>query len=104
MGDLAESYIGKHLLVGITYLNGDESVDQRVELHGIVVGIDSKAVTLKLHDTDREFTLPPDLAAIQPAQPGEYRLRTTGEVVVDPDLLATWTVYPPHKSRRKARK
>jgi len=39
--------------------------------------------------------LPPEPEAYEPAPPGEYRLRSTGEVVVDPDYLTTWTVGSP---------
>ena len=38
-------------------------------------------------DTGVRVVLPPQL---QVAAKGEYRLRTTGEVVCDPDYLATW--------------
>ncbi|MBN7463153.1 hypothetical protein I3U64_23750, partial [Mycobacteroides abscessus subsp. abscessus] len=38
------------------------------------------------------FTLPPAPESFSPAAPGEYRLRSTGEVITDPDYLATWTV------------
>jgi hypothetical protein len=41
------------------------------------------------------YTLPPDLRAFFPAPPGSYRLRETGEVVVDPDYTATWNITPP---------
>jgi hypothetical protein len=32
------------------------------------------------------------MRAFRRAEPGEYRLASTGEVVMDPDLLANWTV------------
>ena len=41
------------------------------------------------------LTLPPDLRPFQPAPAGSYRLRSTGEVVLDPDYLATWTIRRP---------
>jgi hypothetical protein len=37
--------------------------------------------------------LPLDLEALRPAPPGSYTLRSSGEVVVDPDLLSAWTVH-----------
>lgn|GEM_PF-3714403 len=36
--------------------------------------------------------LPADAAAYSRAASGRYTLRSTGEVVVDPDYLTTWTV------------
>ena len=34
--------------------------------------------------------LPGDLSSTRIARPGEYKLRSTGEVVTNPDFLATW--------------
>ncbi|MGB7589031.1 MAG: hypothetical protein WBM00_10020 [Solirubrobacterales bacterium] len=45
---------------------------------------------LRRADTGDLEWLPPDLRAFKPAEPGEYTLRPTGEVVVDPDFLSTW--------------
>ncbi|HEV2489437.1 MAG TPA: hypothetical protein VGT03_06495 [Candidatus Acidoferrales bacterium] len=53
-----------------------------------------KGITIKLNDGS-EFTLPPDLRVLEPAPPGEYRLRSTGEVIVDPDYLCSYTVTRP---------
>jgi hypothetical protein len=39
-----------------------------------------------------EFNLPPDTRAIEIASAGEYRLRTTGEVVMDPDFTAMFSI------------
>lgn len=44
---------------------------------------------------DRDGTpivLPSDEAAYEPAPPGSYRLSGSGEVVVDPDYVTTWTL------------
>jgi hypothetical protein len=36
--------------------------------------------------------LPPEPDAFDEAVPGEYRLRSTGEVVVNPAFTTSWTV------------
>jgi hypothetical protein len=33
--------------------------------------------------------------AYEPAEPGEYELRATGQKVVDPTWLTKWIVSPP---------
>ncbi len=38
------------------------------------------------------YDLPPDVRTFEEARPGEYRLRSTGEIVVDPDFTSTWIV------------
>ena len=90
-----QHYIGKHLLVGITRMNADGSVREMVQLHGTIISIDDECVTMRKHDSEEICTFPPQPELFEEADPGEYRLRATGEVVVDPDLLASWTVRPP---------
>src|SRR5688572_32819086 len=91
----AARFIGKHALVGLTYLNADDTLRKQVQVHGHITAVDETMITMRLDGSDEEFTLPPDLESFEPAQPGEYRLRTTGEVVVNPDLLASWTIRAP---------
>jgi hypothetical protein len=91
----ANALIGKSVLIGLTYVNADGSIDSQVQHFGRIVGADETMVTVRLHDSDEDFTLPPALDAFEEATPGEYRLRGTGEVIVDPDLLSTWTISAP---------
>ena len=94
--ELVASYIGKHLLVGITYLDHEDNFIEQKQFHGHIVRINEpEGIVIKLHDSDQEYKLPPDLNALQEAPKGEYRLRATGEIVVDPDLLTTWTLNKP---------
>jgi len=44
-------------------------------------------------DGGGSYQLPPDGSALEEARPGSYRLRSTGETVVDPDYTCSWTVY-----------
>jgi len=92
---LAKSYIGKHLLVGITYLDHNDNFIEQKQVHGIILRINEiEGVVLRLK-TGEEFKLPPDLRGFQQAPKGEYRLRSTGEIVVDPDLISNWTFNRP---------
>jgi hypothetical protein len=88
---------GKHILLGITYLAHDGSFIEQQQVHGIVTAASEAGISIQL-EGKREgevFNLPPDLRGIEPAQPGVYTLRSTGEVVVDPDYVATWTITSP---------
>ncbi|MDE6281550.1 MAG: hypothetical protein K2M15_07155 [Oscillospiraceae bacterium] len=89
-----EDLLGKVLLVGITYYTlGGELIEQK-QFWGTVVQADDQSI--KIRQADGEvFALPPDLRAISPAAPGDYTLRSTGEVVTDPDFLSTWTCTKP---------
>ena len=91
----AAMLIGKHALVGLTYVDAGGATRKEVQIHGRITAVDETQVTMRLHGSDQEFTLPSDLKAFQQAEPGEYRLRSTGEVVVNPDLLAKWEITAP---------
>jgi hypothetical protein len=86
-GDL----LGKYVLVGITRLDQDENGVSQEQIHGRVTAINS-SIHIRL-STGANYTLPPDPGAFFPAAPGEYRLRSTGEVVVDPDFTSSWTIH-----------
>ena len=90
--DRKNTFIGKHLLFGITYLNDNESVESQIQSHGTITEITEFIIRVKLYKTDEYFDLPSDLDALKEAKPGEYKLRQTGEIVKDPDLISSWTV------------
>lgn len=93
--ELAAELIGKHVLIGLTYELADGDVESQHQLHGLVVRCDESTIAIEPWGGGELFTLPPDLRSFQRAPAGEYRLRSTGEVVVDPDYLASWTVTRP---------
>lgn len=41
------------------------------------------------------YWLPSDLDAFDSAAPGEYRLQSSGEVVINPEFITTWVVEAP---------
>jgi RNase P/RNase MRP subunit p29 len=91
----AATLVGKHALVGLTYVDADSTVRRQIQIHGRITAVDETMVTMRLHGSDQEFTLPPIWEAFEPAEPGEYRLQSTGEVVVNPDVLAKFRISAP---------
>lgn len=92
----AKAIIGKHLLVGVTHRNHNDEVTSLEQFHGeIIRASQEEGIIIRLSGSDKERWVPPDLSRLESATPGNYRLKDSGEVVVDPDLLSTWTVYPP---------
>jgi hypothetical protein len=98
----ADWLIDKYVLVGFTWLEPDnKTVTAQGQYHGRIVAADKQhgfKVECEGVWAGRTMGLPPDLRAFRPAAPGEYKLRSTGEVVTDPDVLATWTITAPYKS------
>ena len=85
-----ENIIGKTILLGMTYLDKEENVLNRTQFCGTVVRANDQEIVIE--KDKEEFYLPPDLSSIRVAPEGEYKLRSTGEIIVNPNLLTTWTV------------
>lgn len=92
-----DDLIGKVLLVGVTYYTHDNEFIEQKQLYGTVIEATDSIIRIKQRD-GTEFTLPSDLSSTKKARPGEYQLRSTGEVVIDPDFLATWNSIKPESN------
>ena len=95
---LAKEIQGKHILVGITYVDKRGEFKSQEQVHGHITNVDPRSgftMTLLGVRKGEEYCLPPDTRAFERASPGEYKLKATGEVVVNPDYTATWTVEEP---------
>jgi hypothetical protein len=98
--NIASQFLGKYILVGATYLNHDGSLNEQVQMYGMIESASHEGFRISLRGARQgeSWTMPPVREAIQPAKPGRYSLRASGEVIEDPDFLSTWTVNKPHVS------
>jgi len=92
-----EQFIGKHIIVGITYEDSEGNVEERIQFHGTIIQANKKGILIRKHNSDEIFTLPPDIGSIEKAEKAIYKLHSTGEEVINPDYKTTWTVTRPHK-------
>lgn len=85
-------YLDKTVLVGVTEVGLDDRETERNQWVGRIARLSSvEGIVIRLKGTEKRCVLPPDLAYLQPAPRGVYRLRSSGRVVHDPDFLTTWT-------------
>lgn len=90
----ANGMIGKTALVGISYWSADHTLLRTEQFQGEVIQVSPDGgIVLRLRSGAGEFTLPPDLSSVETARPGEYHLKSSGEVVSNPDFLCTYDVY-----------
>jgi hypothetical protein len=88
--------VGKRALVGITLLDAGGGVVRQFQVSGLIVAATLKdGIDIEQDENAGTFNLPPDPGAFHAAPPAHYRLRATGRVVVDPDLLSTWDFHQP---------
>lgn len=94
--DLAAQLVGKTLLIGVTHVDHAGRELRRSQRFGRVVIADRlQGICVRPDDDGEETWLPPDTRGIKRARPGEYRNRATGELVVNPDFVASWTYTEP---------
>lgn len=112
--DRARSLVGKIVLLGLTFATADGEVIEQIQRHGVIEQADAdEGIGVRLVGPgqvwDGEvYVLPPDLRPFSEAAPGSYRLRSTGETIVDPDFTSTWEIRSPREDedtpeRREAR-
>jgi hypothetical protein len=97
---LAKELAGSYLLIGITRLDAAGIQTLQVQMHGYVQSYDkTSGIKVQLEGKRKGETciLPPDTQAFQRARPGKYTLRSTGEVIADPDFTTSWTIHEPAK-------
>jgi hypothetical protein len=92
--DRAGAMLGKTVLVGITQeARSRRKPPEKSQIVGTIENIDSTAIRLRLSDGST-YNLPPDIRPFENALPGEYRLRSTREVITNPDFTCTWVSAP----------
>jgi hypothetical protein len=95
---VAAQILGKTVLVGMSYPAQGGAPERHEQFHGVVAKAErGHGILLDLAGSraGEQHLLPAVTSALVPAAPGIYRLRATGEEVVDPDYISTWTVQPP---------
>jgi len=98
--EVAASLPGKLILVGITFEDGEGALVEQTQFFGRVISAEqARGISLALEGSraGETFLLPPDMRSFEVARPGDYRLRSTGEVVIDPDYVVTWIANKPSK-------
>jgi hypothetical protein len=100
--DEAAGLVGKTVLIGLTYVEpGTEDAYFHGQFFGMIEAADSGHVVIRSKSRlwhGQLVGVPPQRdILLKPAKPGKYRLRLTGEVVVDPDIVGSATLEWPRE-------
>jgi hypothetical protein len=99
-----DNYIGKVILIGITFVDKQNNLIEQYQTHGIIKMIDENGMMKIERSNLPVFTLPFDTSAISEAREGLYRESSSGAEINNPDYLTSWTVdcsEPDHIERNK---
>ena len=94
----ADDLVDKIVVIGITYMTHDDVLISQEQFQGRITAyhpINGIHLELLGCREGEPYRLPPDLKQLKKAEPGEYTLRSTGEVVIDPDYTTFWTLVRP---------
>lgn len=88
--------VGKVVLVGMTRLAADgTTVIAKQQFHGVIeaaeLGLGIRIGCRGTGDVET-LMLPPTTRPFLDAKPGEYRLRSTGDVIRNPDVTVSWVI------------
>lgn len=87
----AKSLIGKYIIVGYKHQKDDGTIVKHEQKHGVIIRANEvEGIVIQIPKEKITFSIPPDFQALELAKPGEYRLKSTGEVIKDPDYLSFW--------------
>ncbi len=89
---LQEYLQGKVFLIGLTFIDNEGELIEKYQTHGIVSELtDNGLIRIKRKDNSI-FQMPYIKDTINKADKGEYKLRATKEVIIDPDYIMTWEI------------
>ncbi len=84
---------GKVFLIGLTFIDEDEKLVEQYQSSGTVGELTDNGF-LKFNRNDGSvFQLPYDKEAINEAAEGEYKEKATGNIIINPDYITTWTIH-----------
>jgi hypothetical protein len=82
--------LGKIVLVGVTWVADDGRVQKRGQWWGRIVAFNlHDGLKIRLADGEQTHAFAPFEDGLRSADPGVYRLSTTGEEIANPDYLYT---------------
>jgi hypothetical protein len=92
--DDVNAYIGKTVLIGLTFYDAEGKKTGSDVGHGKIVRINmSEGIVVQIEPDGNEYKLPPDLNNLQEAPPGEYEESTTGIAVINPEFISFWEIH-----------
>jgi hypothetical protein len=91
-----DEYIGRTLLLCLNYIGPDGELRRQEQFVGTIMVVDfDEGIVVSCEPEGRMFVLPGDPSRVEKAPRARYRLRSTGQVVINPDYIATFTTTQP---------
>ena len=83
---------GKLFLIGLSFVDKNGDLIEQYQTHGTVVELTNDGLFKLEREDNSIFQMPYDKETINKADKGEYRERSTGQIIKDPDFLMSWEI------------
>jgi hypothetical protein len=83
---------GKVFLIGITFVDKEGELIEHYQTHGTVQELTDAGIFRIRRSDGSIFQLPYDKDTITKMEDGEYREKTSGEIIKNPDYMMTWEI------------
>lgn len=88
-----DEYIGRGVILGVNHVGPGGGLICQQQFVGTIMVVDfEEGIVIACDPDGRTFVLPGDPSWVEKAPPGEYRLRSTGQVLRNPDYLSEVTI------------
>ncbi len=85
--------IGKNILVGLTYVDKNNEVTDKLQLHGKIVSTSESTLTFERSDNGHEFSIPFDGDLEETDPEFIYTLKSTGEDVTGVNYISSLNIH-----------
>jgi len=86
---------GKVFVIGLTFVDKNGQLIERYQTHGTVVGLTNNGILKLMREDNSIFQMPYDKETIEKAKSGDYKAKSTGQIIRNPDYIATWEITIP---------
>lgn len=88
---LARWLTGKRCLIGLRTLDPDGDTIDKTQFHAEILRFTPQRLLIRDLASGEQRDMPPDTRAFRYAPRGDYRLRSSGQIVTDPDAECRWS-------------
>ncbi|MRM85857.1 hypothetical protein D1Z98_06975 [Riemerella anatipestifer] len=90
--EFKENLKNKTFLIGITFVDENGDIIDEYQTSGKVLELTDNGILKLKRENENFFQIPYDNDSIFAAQKGEYKEKSSGKIIVDPDFITQWTV------------
>ncbi len=90
--ELKEYLKEKVFLIGLSFVDKNGNLVDQYQTHGTIIELTDDGLFKIKREDNSIFQMPYDKNTIKKADKGEYREKSTGQIIINPDYIMTWEI------------